>query len=82
MRGSRIEYIKALVDKYDSRFAMASHKTKKDYYFLTKDKKIVARIYLENNQWYIWYEDCKFRLRVKNFTEAKSMLEEEFSCVD
>ena len=66
---------KTQLKNYNSILFLASDKGK---FILTKNKKIIARIYEDRNVWYIWYEVTCHRQEIKNFSIAIKKLEEEF----
>lgn len=54
-----------------------------DYFLVILNKKIVARIFLKNEQWYIWYEKPSYRIKIGSFLEAVNLIEKEvLACVE
>lgn len=72
------EFLDSTISKPLKGLNMSSYKGGREF-LLCREGVILARVYTANKLWYIWYEKDCYRLQVKNFTKALSMLETEFA---
>ena len=76
-------YVQSLYGAYTKNIHVSHDRRADNSYIVTFKDQIVRRIYMtKDGTWYIWYEQLGFRRRVKNFTEAINIVEEELKrCV-
>lgn len=73
----RVQQAKTLVGKFNHYIFMSTDSENPNSYYLLYRNELVARIYMYNEQWFVWYEQLKARVPVKSFTSAINLLERE-----
>lgn len=71
-------YLRTRIKGINRNLSLCSYKGKDNNFIFKRKGEIVARIYKQQNSWYIWYEKLKCRQPIGSYSEAIVRLEKEF----